>query len=92
MVLNCKGLSCFPVCLCLTLISLHFPLSPLEILNVLSVLFVSRGHGRAASLGTVAVSMGLGAGNQRKRDRECVSTEGSGNAFLFGPDSTDMMS
>lgn len=52
-------------------------LSPLEILNLLSALFVSRGHGRAASLGTVATSMGPRARNQRnsKQRRERVSTE-----------------
>lgn len=73
---NCKGLSCFSVRLCLTLISLRFPRSPLEILNVLSAAFVSRGHGRAASLGTGAV------GNQRERDKSLCQQKAH---FCFCP-------
>lgn len=98
MVVNCKGLSCFSVCLCLTLISqmhthtLRFPLPFGNSKRPFSSVFVSRGHGRAASLGTVAVSMGPRAGNQRnskQRERERVSTEGSQSAFPFGPASTE---
>lgn len=80
MVVNCKGLSCFSVCL--TLIpqmhthTLRFPLPFGNSKRPFSSVFVSRGHGRAASLGTVAVSMGPRAGNQRnskQRERACVN-------------------
>lgn len=82
MVVNCKGLSCLSVCLCLALIS-QMPssfLSLLEILNLLSAPFVSGGHGRAASLGTVAASMGPGVllemGGIVNREGACVNREG----------------
>lgn len=62
MVASFKGPSCLSVCLCLTPST---SLSPLEILNLLLAPFVCGGHGRAASLGTVAASKGPGARNQR---------------------------
>lgn len=66
MVVNCKG-TLLSLCLSLshTAHALHFPLPFRNSKPPFSSHFVSGGHGRAASLGTVAASMGPGIGNQR---------------------------
>lgn len=61
-------------------------LSPSEILKVLSALFASRGHGRAASLGTASAHMGPEAADleEQQTEREHASTGSSQTAQPCG--------